>query len=76
MATAIATLWFNKGHKGFKEVLQELGVLPIKELISLSEQTDQRRMKKNVCQTDSRGKVSPPQYIEQSSFRKISAQAD
>lgn len=46
MATAIVTLCFNKGHKGFEEVLQELGILPTKQLIALSEQRDQRRMKK------------------------------
>ncbi|KAG0413128.1 hypothetical protein HPB47_009702 [Ixodes persulcatus] len=36
MATAIATLWFNKGHTGFEQVLQELGILPSQEPIMLS----------------------------------------
>lgn len=43
-AAAIAVLWFNKGHTGFKEVLEELGILPSKELHSLSKENDKRRM--------------------------------
>ncbi|KAG0425613.1 hypothetical protein HPB47_027245 [Ixodes persulcatus] len=44
MATAIATLWFNKGHIGFEQVLQELGILPSQELITLSSQCDKKRI--------------------------------
>ncbi|KAH7969439.1 hypothetical protein HPB52_018192 [Rhipicephalus sanguineus] len=43
-ATAIAVLWFNQGHSGFEEVLQELGVLPSKELLSLSKDANKRRI--------------------------------
>lgn len=32
-ATSIAALWFNNGHKGFEGVLQELGIVPTRELI-------------------------------------------
>lgn len=43
-ATAIAVLWFNQGHSGFEKVLQELGVLPSKELLSLSKEANKRRI--------------------------------
>ncbi|XP_077502060.1 uncharacterized protein LOC144113044 [Amblyomma americanum] len=43
-ATAIAVLWFNKGHARFEEVLQELGILPSKTLLSLSKEVDKRRI--------------------------------
>ncbi|XP_077512011.1 uncharacterized protein LOC144122929 [Amblyomma americanum] len=43
-ATAIAVLWFNEGHTGFKEVLQELGILPSKALLSLSKEVDKSRI--------------------------------
>lgn len=32
----IAVPWFNKGNTGLEEALQELGILPSKELLSLS----------------------------------------
>ncbi|CAN7950083.1 unnamed protein product [Ixodes hexagonus] len=44
MATAIATLWFNKGHTGFEQVLQELGILPSQELVTLGNQCDKKRI--------------------------------
>ncbi|XP_075748832.1 uncharacterized protein LOC142814262 [Rhipicephalus microplus] len=43
-ATAIAVLWFNRGHSGFEEVLQELGVLPSKESLSLGKDANKRRI--------------------------------
>lgn len=36
IATTLAVLWLNQGHKGYKQVLQELGVLSSKELVALS----------------------------------------
>ncbi|XP_037572861.2 uncharacterized protein LOC119455530 [Dermacentor silvarum] len=44
MATALAVLWFNEGHKCYEQVLQELGVLPSKELVALSKDCDKRRI--------------------------------
>lgn len=46
MATSTAIVWFNKGHKGFEEVLQELGILPTRELITLSNDRDHRMIKR------------------------------
>ncbi|CAN7988722.1 unnamed protein product [Ixodes hexagonus] len=46
MATAIAVLWYNRGHGSFEQVLQELGVLPPEELVVLGSSRDQRRIKK------------------------------
>ncbi|XP_077507301.1 uncharacterized protein LOC144116435 [Amblyomma americanum] len=43
-ATAIAVLWFNKGHTGFEEVLQELVILPSKALLSLNNEVYKRRI--------------------------------
>lgn len=45
-ATAIAVLWYNRGHKSFEQVLQELGVLPPEELVVLESSRDQTRIKK------------------------------
>ncbi|KAG0439124.1 hypothetical protein HPB47_016749 [Ixodes persulcatus] len=45
-ATAIAVLWYNRGHGSFEQVLQELGVLPPEELVVLGSSRNQRRMKK------------------------------
>ncbi|KAM7314836.1 uncharacterized protein ISCGN_004620 [Ixodes scapularis] len=45
-ATAIAVLWYNRGHGSFEQVLQELGVLPSEELVALGSSRDQRRIKK------------------------------
>lgn len=46
-----ALLWFNRGHEGFEEVLQKLGVFPPLELIALSNQRDQKTIKKSVKKT-------------------------
>ncbi|KAM7296829.1 hypothetical protein ISCGN_021984 [Ixodes scapularis] len=43
-ATAIAVLWFNRGHSSFEQVLEELGVLPSKQLVHLSSAADQKRI--------------------------------
>lgn len=45
-ATAIAVLWYNRGHGSFERVLQELGVPPPGELVVLGSSRDQRTMKK------------------------------
>ncbi|XP_050034085.1 uncharacterized protein [Dermacentor andersoni] len=45
-ATAIAVLWYNKGHAGFEEVLQEIGLLPPGELVTHSDHSDDMRIKK------------------------------
>ncbi|XP_077509270.1 uncharacterized protein LOC144120579 [Amblyomma americanum] len=45
-ATAIAVLWFNRGHSSFEKVLEELGILPSKQLVRLSLESDQSRVKK------------------------------
>ncbi|XP_075736299.1 uncharacterized protein LOC119161920 [Rhipicephalus microplus] len=51
-ATAIAVLWFNRGHASFEKVLEELGVLPSEALVTLSDRRDSMRMHKmNVRQT-------------------------
>ncbi|KAM7315529.1 hypothetical protein ISCGN_005312 [Ixodes scapularis] len=44
MATSIATLWFNKGHTGFEQVLQELGILQSQEVITLSDKCDKKHI--------------------------------
>ncbi|XP_070383699.1 uncharacterized protein, partial [Dermacentor albipictus] len=44
MATALAVLWYNQGHKSYEQVLQELGVLPSRELVALSKDCDRRRI--------------------------------
>lgn len=43
-ATAIAVLWFNRGHSSFEQVLEGLGVLPSKQLVRLSSAADQKRV--------------------------------
>ncbi|XP_040354443.1 uncharacterized protein LOC121045565 [Ixodes scapularis] len=43
-ATTIAVLWFNRGHSSFEQVLEELGVLPSKQLVHLSGAADQKRI--------------------------------
>ncbi|XP_077496918.1 uncharacterized protein LOC144107678 [Amblyomma americanum] len=45
-ATALAALWFNRGHRSFEQVLEELGVVPPKELLVLSECKDNVRIQK------------------------------
>lgn len=45
-ATTIAVSWFNQGHSNFEQVLEELRVLPSKQLVRLSDMCDQRRMRK------------------------------
>ncbi|KAG0443943.1 hypothetical protein HPB47_014362 [Ixodes persulcatus] len=39
-ATAIAVLWFNRGHSSLEQVLEGLGVLPSKQLVRLSSAAD------------------------------------
>lgn len=51
-ATAIAVLWYNKGHTGFERVLEEIGVLPSEDLVMHGDHCDQMRIKKmNTKQT-------------------------
>lgn len=51
-AAAMAVLWFNKGHSSFEHVLQELGVLPPDELITLGQSRDHRRIQRmSACET-------------------------
>lgn len=51
-AAAMAVLWFNKGHSSFEHVLQELGVLPPDELITLGQSSDHRRIQRmSACET-------------------------
>ncbi|CAN8014692.1 unnamed protein product [Ixodes persulcatus] len=51
-ATAIAVLWYNKGHTGFERVLEEIGVLPSEDLAMHGDQCDPTRIKKiNTKQT-------------------------
>ncbi|XP_075737571.1 uncharacterized protein LOC142777120 [Rhipicephalus microplus] len=45
-ATAIAALWFNRGHSSFEKVLEELGILPSKQMVRLSLESDQQRIRK------------------------------
>lgn len=45
-ATAIAVLWYNKGHAGFEHVLKEIGVLPPEELATHTDRCDDLRIKK------------------------------
>lgn len=45
-ATAIAILWFNKGHATFGHVLEELHILPSKDLVAFSGFRDERRIKR------------------------------
>ncbi|XP_050027338.3 uncharacterized protein [Dermacentor andersoni] len=46
MATALAVLWFNRGHTSFERVLEELGVLPSESLVELGTSKDIARQKK------------------------------
>ncbi|XP_037512469.2 uncharacterized protein LOC119389334 [Rhipicephalus sanguineus] len=46
MATAMAVLWFNRGHSSFERVLEELGVLPPHDLVALGTSQDSTRQKK------------------------------
>ncbi|XP_077517442.1 uncharacterized protein LOC144128181 [Amblyomma americanum] len=46
MATALAVLWFNRGHSSFERVLEELGVLPPQDLVGLGSSRDSMRQKK------------------------------
>ncbi|CAN8021772.1 unnamed protein product, partial [Ixodes persulcatus] len=46
MATAMAVLWFNRGHSSFERVLEELGVLPPQDLVVLGTSRDSTRQKK------------------------------
>lgn len=39
-ATAIAALWFDRGHSSLEQVLEGLGVLPSKQLVRLSSAAD------------------------------------
>lgn len=51
-ATAIAVLWYNRGHASFEVVLEELGVLPPASLTTLGDYSDKRRIQKmNAQQT-------------------------
>ncbi|XP_077486057.1 uncharacterized protein LOC144097160 [Amblyomma americanum] len=43
MATTHAVLWFNQGHKVFENVLEELGVLPSREVLTLGKNCAKRR---------------------------------
>lgn len=45
-ATAVAVLWYNRGHESFELVLEELGVLPSASLISLGDCSNKRRIHK------------------------------
>ncbi|XP_040074766.2 uncharacterized protein LOC120846929 [Ixodes scapularis] len=45
-ATAIAVLWFNGGHASFEHVLEELGVLPPKGLLTLGDSRDDLRIRR------------------------------
>lgn len=49
-ATAIAVLWYNRGHASFELVLEELGVLPPASLITLGDSSDKRRIHKMSAQ--------------------------
>ncbi|XP_077561420.1 uncharacterized protein LOC144177720 [Haemaphysalis longicornis] len=44
-ATALAVLWFNRGHTSFEQVLQELGIFPSEELVRLGSASDQQRIR-------------------------------
>lgn len=51
-ATAIAVLWYNRGHASFEVVLEELGVVPPASLTTLGDYSDKRRIQKmNAQQT-------------------------
>lgn len=51
-AAAMAVLWFNKGHSSFEHVLEELGVVPPDQLITLGQSRDQRRIERmSACET-------------------------
>ncbi|XP_075748767.1 uncharacterized protein LOC142814252 [Rhipicephalus microplus] len=51
-AAAMAVLWFNKGHSSFEDVLEELGVVPPDQLITLGQSRDQRRIERmSACET-------------------------
>lgn len=45
-ATAIAVLWFNRGHASFEHVLEELGVLPPEGLLTLGDSRDDLRIRR------------------------------
>ncbi|XP_077496137.1 uncharacterized protein LOC144107026 [Amblyomma americanum] len=45
-ATALAVLWFNRGHTSFDRVLEELGVLPPVGLVELGTSRDTTRQEK------------------------------
>lgn len=45
-ATALAVLWYNKGHKGFEQVLEEIGILPSQDLATHGDQCDVVRIRK------------------------------
>lgn len=51
-ATALAVLWYNKGHRGFEEVLEGIGILPSQDLATHGDHCDVMRIRKmNLKQT-------------------------
>lgn len=45
-AAAMAILWFNKGHATFEHILEELNILPSRDLVTFSDSRDARRIKR------------------------------
>lgn len=51
-ATALAVLWYNKGHRGFEKVLEGIGILPSRDLATHGDRCDVMRIRKmNLKQT-------------------------
>ncbi|KAH6928310.1 hypothetical protein HPB50_014119 [Hyalomma asiaticum] len=51
-ATALAVLWYNKGHRGFEKLLEGIGILPSQDLATHGDHCDVMRIRKmNLKQT-------------------------